>query len=188
MTFLKNHRKPNGHAGGNDRPGGRGGRTGANGHDPASTERGGTPRQRDQAASVDDRRLSLALDASSIHAPGTDCEAYAEVAPLRPNGASDRAGSKRRAKEKEPPPIPRGEFPLPSNPGEFVEEIHRNSDLFIAWLRLLNSKDEKIRQRAVEKLTEMRYKGAAALSDEAEQIVIDIDSAAARRAAEGAMK
>ncbi len=42
--------------------------------------------------------------------------------------------------------------------------------------------------RAVEKLTEMRYKGAAALADEPQQVDVDIDSAAARRAAEGARK
>lgn len=174
MTLIKNQRKPNGHAGEDDRPGGTGDRKGVNGHGPASTERGGIPRQRDRAASVDDRRLSVALDAGSIHAPGTDCEAYAEVASPPPNGALDKAASKRRAKDKEPPPLPRGEFPLPSNPGEFVEEIHRNSDLFIAWQRLLNSKDEKIRQRAVEKLTEMRYKGAAALADEPRRIIIDM--------------
>lgn len=66
--------------------------------------------------------------------------------------------------------------------------MHRRTDLFELWQKLLNSKDPKIQQRAVEKLTEMRYKGAAALADESEQIVIDIDSAAARRAAEGARK
>jgi hypothetical protein len=34
----------------------------------------------------------------------------------------------------------------------------------------------------------MRYKGAAAMADEPKPIIIDIDSAAARRAAEGASK
>lgn len=85
-------------------------------------------------------------------------------------------------------PIPGAEFPLPDNPGDFVEEIHRRADLFEVWQRLLNHTDPKIQQRAVEKLTEMRYKGAAALADEPQQIVIDIDSAVARRAAEGARK
>jgi len=98
------------------------------------------------------------------------------VAPLRPNGEQHEAGgnqpdpeTKTRTKK-----IPGGEFPLPDNPGDFVEEIHRRADLFIAWQKLLNSKDEKIKQRAVEKLTEMRYKGTAALADEPQQIVIDI--------------
>ena len=188
MTVTKNQQKPNGHAGGEDRPGGRGGRTGANGHAPASTERGGVPSQRDRAASVDDRKLSLAMDASSIHAPGTDCEAYAEVAPLRPNGASHEAAAEKPDAAAKKKPIPGGEFPLPADPGEFVEEIHRRADLFEVWQRLLNHEDPKIQQRAVEKLTEMRYKGAAALAEEPQQIVVDIDSAVARRAAEGARK
>jgi hypothetical protein len=79
-----------------------------------------------------------------------------------------------------------GEGPLPTDPGDFVEEIHQRVDLFEVWQALLNSKDDKIKQRAVEKLTEMRYKGASALEEERPQIVIDIDSAVARRAAQGA--
>src|SRR5713226_7293631 len=72
MTRRKTSSKTNGHAG----PHGR-----TNGHAPASTERGGILLQRDRAASDDASGASLALDASSIHAPGTDCEAYAEAAP-----------------------------------------------------------------------------------------------------------
>jgi len=165
VTNRNNQRKTNGPAG----PHGR-----ANGHVPASTERGGVPVQRDQAASDDARGASAAGAAHSASAPGTDRDACAEVAPPHPNGALCNAGSKRRAKDKEPPPIPGAEFPLPLNPGEFVEEIHRNTDLFIAWQRLLNSKDEKIRQRAVEKLTEMLYKGVAAMAEEPQPIIIDM--------------
>ena len=121
------------------------------------------------------------MDASSTLAPGTDCAAYAEVAPPssgRPNGhelvALDKTPKGGGEKEKEREPIPGGNFPLPQHPGEFVDEIHRNTDLFISWQELLNSKDEKVRQRAVEKVTEMRYKGTAALSDEHQRIVIDM--------------
>jgi hypothetical protein len=81
-----------------------------------------------------------------------------------------------------------GEGPLPEDPADFVEEIHRRVDLFQIWQELLKSQDEKIKQRAVEKLTEMRYKGAQSLAEEPQQIVIDIDSAVARRAAQGAPK
>lgn len=70
--------------------------------------------------------------------------------------------------------VPPGEGPLPENPGDFVEEIHKRIDLFKIWQGLLQNKDEKIKQRAVEKLTEMRYKGAAALEEEPQQIVIDL--------------
>jgi len=167
MSNRRNQQKPNGHAG----PQGR-----VNGHAPASSERGGIPTPRDRAASVDARRASTAMDASCITAPGTDCGAYAEVAPPHPNGhlllVAERPPD--RGSEKERENIPGGDFPLPLHPGEFVEEIHRNTDLLISWQELLNSKDEKIRQRAVEKLTEMRYKGAAALADEPRRIIIDM--------------
>ena len=188
MSNPKPAIKPNGHAG----PQGR-----VNGHAPDSTDWGGIPVPRDRAASDDTRRASAAMGASCTTASGTDCGAYAEVAPPhseKTNGHAlvaaekqPRNGSatKEDGKKKE---IPGGSSPLPEDPVEFVDEIHRNTDLFISWRRLLNAQDEKIRQRAVEKLTEMRYKGAAALSDGPQPIVIDIDSAVARRAAEGARK
>lgn len=160
--------KPNGYAG----PQGR-----VNGHAPASMKGGGIRVLRDQAASVDTRRASAAMDASCTLAPGTDCAEYAEVAPPlsgKPNGHPPDLASKPFKSRGENEPIPGGEFPLADNPGDFVEEIHRRADLFIVWQELLNSKDEKIKQRAVEKLTEMRYKGAAALADEPRRIIIDM--------------
>ncbi len=182
MTRRRNQGKPTGQAGPHGRTNGSGApdQVGVNGHAPASSERGGVPGQRDRAASVDARRASAAMDASSIIAPGTDCAGYAEVAPLRPNGERHEAdGNQPDPKTKTKPKtrtkkIPGGEFPLPDNPGDFVEEIHRRTDLFEVWQKLLNHADPKIQQRAVEKLTEMRYKGAAALADEPQQIVIDI--------------
>src|SRR5712664_1323179 len=149
MTRRNNQRKTNGHAG----PHGR-----TNGHAPASTERGGVPVQRDQAASDDAGRASLALDASNIHAPGRDCETYAEAAPPPPNGNAHVAEGESRDPTAGKEEIPGGEFPLPADAGEFVEEIHRRADLFIVWQGLLNSKDDKIKQRAVERLTDLRYK------------------------------
>jgi hypothetical protein len=143
-----------------------------NGHALASTERGGIPVQRDQAASDDAGRASLAMDASSIHAPGTDCEAYAEVAPPPPNGHLHEAAAGKRDSETEP--IPGGDFPLPADPTDFVEEIHRRADLLEVWQRLLNHSDPKVKQRAVEKLTEMRYKGVAALAEELPQFIFDM--------------
>jgi hypothetical protein len=165
MTRRKTSSKTNGHAG----PHGR-----TNGHAPASTERGGILLQRDRAASDDASGASLALDASSIHAPGTDCEAYAEAAPPPPNGHLQQSAVNPPDQQDETEPIQGGEFPLPDDPGEFVEEIHRRADLFELWQRLLNSKDPKIKQRAVEKVTEMRYKGAAALAEEPQQFNFDM--------------
>jgi len=165
VTHEKNQRKTNGQAGPHDR---------VNGHAPVSTERGGVPVQRDQAASDDTSRASLAMDAGSTNAPGTDCEAYAEVAPPPPNGHLHEVTSEPPEHGDQAEPIPGGESPLPADAGEFVEEIHRRADLFILWQELLNSKDDKIKQRAVEKLTEMRYKGAAAMTEEPQRIVIDM--------------
>src|SRR5260370_1085667 len=123
------------------------------GHALASTERGWIPAQRDQAASDDTRRASAAMDASSIIAPGTDCVEYAEVAPPRSNGDLVHVAVNPPEHVVEKEVIPGGEFPLPHGPSEFVEEIHPNAALFIVSPGLRNSKDEKIRQRAVAKLT-----------------------------------
>lgn len=169
MSNRNNQQKPNGHAGPQSR---------VNGHAPISTERGGILVPQDQAASDDARRASVAMGASCTNASGTDCGGYAEVAPPHSGNTNGHALV---VAEKPPKPdeekrerIRGGDIPLPLHPGEFVEEIHRNTDLFISWQELLNSEDEKVRQRAVEKVTEMRYKGAAALADEPQQIVIDI--------------
>ncbi len=79
------------------------------------------------------------MDASSIIAPGTDCAEYAEVAPLRSNGHPHNLASKAFKLRGENEPIPGGEFSLPENPGDFVDEIHRLADLFVVWQELLNS-------------------------------------------------
>ena len=179
MSSRKSSTKPNGHAGTPGRP---------NGHAPASTERGGIPERRGQAASDDASRAPVTGAAGFGTAPGTDCEACAVAAPLRPNGHEQQSAAPLTGQQDKSKPIPGGEFPLPEDPAEFVEEVHRRADLFEVWQKLLNHEDPKIQQRAVEKLTEMRYKGAAALADEPKQIVVDIDSAVARRAAEGASK
>lgn len=84
--------------------------------------------------------------------------------------------------------IPPGKDPLPDTPAEFVEEVHSKVDLIEVWHSLLRSEDEKVRQRAIEKLTGMLYENCAISAEEPQQIVMDIDSAVARRAAEGARK
>jgi hypothetical protein len=165
MTHRNTSNRTNGHAGSHGR---------TNGHAPASTERGGVPMRRDQAASDDDSRASVTGAAGFGTAPGTDCHAYVEAAPPPPDGMQHAAEGELPNPTAEKDKIPGGEFPLPADAAEFVEEIHRRADLFIVWQRLLNSKDPKIEQRAVEKLTEMRYKGAAALAEEPQRIVIDM--------------
>jgi hypothetical protein len=121
----------------------------------------------------------------------TDREACAEVAPPAPNEPAQPGSSSDHDTVENGTllrDIPPGEYPLPADVEEFVQEIHRKVDITEVWHGLLRNPDDKIRQRAVEKLTEMRYKGASALADESSQVVVDIDSAVARRAAEGAKK
>ena len=182
MSRRNNPAKANGHAGPQDRPNGGGpSLSGVNGHGPASTELGGMPEQHDRAVSNEVSGAIVAAGATSSSALDTVRQTCTAVAQPGAQMATADSGS---TKDE----IPGGEFPLPDHTGDFVDEIHRRIDLFAVWEKLLKSKDEKIKQRAVEKLAEMRYKGAAALADEPQQIVIDIDSAVARRAAQGARK
>jgi hypothetical protein len=183
MTRGRHSGKPNGHAGPQHR---------TNGHAPASTERDALPALRDQAVPDDASGASVATHSAHQAEPGADRIAYAGTAASRPNGAA-------RAHENEKPdttsgssnktsvqkPIPPGQGPLPAHAGDFVEEIHRRIDLIEVWHRLLASKDEKIKQRAVERLTAIRYKGDAAMEEEPQQIIFDIDSAVARRSSQG---
>ncbi len=162
MTHRTNSRKANGHAGPNGRP---------NGHGPASTERGG------HAASDDASGFPSANAAALAAAESTDRKAYAEVAPPPPNGAPRQVSAANNAnndKEKSEREVRPGRYPLPDNPGEFVEEIHRKVDLTEIWHGLLRSKDEKVRQRAAERLTDLLYKGAATSSEEPQQIIFDL--------------
>lgn len=85
--------------------------------------------------------------------------------------------------------IPPGSQPLPADGPGFVDAMHAHVDLYLACARLVKSGDEKIAQRMVERLLEMKFgKGLAANAEDSPELVIDIDSAAARRAAQGAKK
>ena len=208
MTQQRPSRKPNGHPGPNGRPNSHGpayapARPCLSGRQAAGGERGGasapacTDRLRGHAASDDASRdpvaLATACAATNLQTQAdTDCEAYAAAAPPPPNEAANRRSTRGNpagsAKDDHEVELPTGKYPLPDNPAEFVEEIHRKVDLTEVWHRLLRSKDEKVRQRAIEKLTGMLYDGGAISDEEPQQFVMDIDSAAARRAAEGAKK
>jgi len=82
------------------------------------------------------------------------------------------SSSAKKAKEK--PDLPAGEYPLPETAGEFVEEIHRKIDLTKVWHSLLRSEDEKIRQRAAERLTDLLYKGDPTSTEDPQQIIFDL--------------
>lgn len=179
MSDRKNSRRLNEHAGPPGHP---------NGHGPASAERGGVSvpvragRHGDRAASDDVSRTPVASAAAfpaaaspSLRA-GTDCEAYAEVAPPAPTGVATvlpetTSSASRQHNDEED--IPPGENPLPLDVEEFVQEIHSKIDLTEVWHSLLRSKDDKIRQRAVERLTDLLYKGPAASGEEPQQVIFD---------------
>jgi hypothetical protein len=102
------------------------------------------------------------------------------------NGNENMNGAKDK-KDKDLVDIPPGSEPLPADGPGFVDAMHKHVDLYEACARLVKSKDEKIAQKMSERLLEMKYgKGPTATAEEAPEIVIDIDSAVARRAAEGA--
>ena len=168
MTDRKISSRANGHAGPNGRP---------NGHGPASTERGG-PAASDDASGSPVARAAPYPVAAGLHLQvSTDRKACAEVAPPPPNGAAPQVSPRNNSSENKGKPereVPPGKYPLPDNPAEFVEEVHRKIDLIEVWHELLRSEDEKIRQRAIEKLTAMLYEDGTISSDDAEQIIFDL--------------
>lgn len=207
MTQQRTSRKPNDHSGPNGRPHGRG--PASTPAPPAGKERGGvlapacTDRHQDRAASDDASGISVASAAAYPAAAGphrwasTDREACAEAAPPAPNEIPQQPQSHKNTGEKtnthdgastttgsgDEQHVPPGNCPLPDNPAEFVQEIHRKIDLIEVWHSLLRSQDEKIRQRAIEKLTSILYDDFAISAEEPEQVVWDFDSADASRGA-----
>lgn len=179
-----------------------------NGHGPASPSRTAqeteAPLEKGRAASDDARDFPTAAAASSA-ATGTERDACAEVAPS-PGGGTNRRSTQGNAgagtgasrapsekdrtkdqSEKDTLDIPPGSEPLPGDGAGFVDAMHEHVDIYLACARLVKSGDQKIAQRMVERLLELKYgKGPTGTAEEEPEIVIDIDSAVARRAAEGA--
>jgi hypothetical protein len=118
---------------------------------------------RQLAASVDASGASAATAANSP-AAGTDHRACAEVA-----GSRNRKEAKPRV-PSEHEKVPPGMGAMPENRAAFAEAVFARVDLVGAWTRLVNCEDEKIVQRALEKLDEMKYE-ASASSDEPERFV-----------------
>jgi hypothetical protein len=167
-----------------------------NGHDRASSPGAAFPAPDGQgsAASVDASGASAASAAASA-AAGADREAYAEAAPApsgrerlrhaeaepRPrapgdahsgNPAAERSDTANKKKRRPTRPGP-GEKPLPDDIADFVDEVHSRIDVFEIVSDLLGSEDEKIKQRALEKILEMKYGRSAESSEEPVQIIMD---------------
>jgi hypothetical protein len=135
----------------------------------------------DRAASVDASELSVANAAVSSAVAGAEREATAEVAPSEGEGRRRLAGaaSPRKRKEKnateETKVVPGGSEPLPIDAEAFVDAVHSRVDLVLLEEKLLHSKDEKIVQRELAYLRELRYgKRAAPGDDEPTQIIFDM--------------
>ena len=155
--------------------------SGANGHTISLSEL-------DRAASVDASELSVANAAASSVVAGAEREAHAEVA--RSGGKGKRPGSApaasqshgrngaeeqgsvspaKKAKRKIPP----GTEALPVDGEAFVDAVHSRVDLVLLEEKLLNSKDEKVAQRELAYLRELRYGKRAPSGDDGPQQLID---------------
>jgi hypothetical protein len=168
----------------------------ANGQDRAASPDAALPAPDGQgsAASIDASGASAASAAASA-AAGADREAYAEAAHA-PNGrtrsrqakveprprvpgdvhsrdSADEKPDPDGEKEERPSRPGPGEYPLPDDIADFVDEIHSRIDVFEILSDLLGSKDEKVKQRALEKLLEMKYGRSAESSEEPVQIIMN---------------
>jgi hypothetical protein len=140
------------------------------------------------AASVDASELSVATAKALSAKASAEREACAEVAPVpgegkRPQSAGAASRSRRRKsgkKQKEASgadnerEIVPGLEPLPIDGEAFVDAVHTQVDLVHLEVELLSSKDEKIVQRELAYLRELRYGKRAPVSNEEPQIIFDI--------------
>ena len=146
------------------------------------------------AGSVDASEHPVAMAATPPVAAGADRDATADLAePVegkRPSGAKTASSSdakNQRARkpaeksdEREEPPIPPrnippGLEPLPEDAEAYVDAVHSQVDLVQLEVKLLQSKDEKIIQRELACLRELRYgKVAPDPGDEPPEIIFDI--------------
>src|SRR6266851_496712 len=117
-----------------------------------------------------------------------DREACADVAQAQGKGKrlraagtasrSHRKNSGKKGKEASaaaaPREVPPGLEPLPVDGEAFVDAVHRRVDLVLVEVKLLKSKDDKIAQRELAYLRELRYgKRAPSADDEPMPIIFD---------------
>jgi hypothetical protein len=143
-----------------------------------------------RAASVDASELSVANAATSSVAAGADREAYADVAQAQGKGkrpqtakAASRSRGKKSGKKKGKEAgeadarrdVLPGLEPLPVDGEAFVDAVHAQVDLVQLEVELLSSQDDKIVQRELAYLRELRYgKHAPSCDDEPPQIIVDM--------------
>lgn len=137
----------------------------------ADTPAASLPRQ---ASTEHTAYAEVALTLNGGKRPGqTEAVSRASGTPPRPDLAGPRvSGDDKGSAEAPRERLPGGEAPLPDDIADFVDEVHSRVDLFEVLTDLLNSKDEKIKQRALERILEMKYKHAAN-SEDPVQIILD---------------
>ena len=154
--------------------------SGANGNAISLSELG-------RAASVDASELSVANGAASSAATRADREACAEVAQAQGKGKQSPAagtvsrshntndGGQGAGEVESSRKIPPGLEPLPIDGEAFVDAVHSRVDLVSLEEKLLNSLDDKVVQRELAYLRELRYgKRAAPAGDDVPQIIVDM--------------
>jgi len=170
---MNSRNKPNGH-----------GALLANGASSATISSRGVGR----AASDDASDLSVANATASSAAAGAERDANADVAP--PQGERRRphtgeaaaqlklekdgknAGKEVTAQGRRK--LRRGLTPLPVDGEAFVDAVHKQVDLVRLEVDLLSSLDDKIVQRELAYLRELRYGKHAPASDDGPQIILDM--------------
>ncbi len=163
--------------------------SGANGGTVSLTEMG-------RAASVDASELSVANGAASSAVARADREACADVARSQGEGkrssgagTASRTHHKKRGKKtgtkagkkagsaSSPREVVPGLEPLPIDGEAFVDAVHAQVDLVQLEVDLLSSGDDKLVQRELAYLRELRYsKRAPSSDDEPAQIIFDMPS------------
>ena len=137
-----------------------------------------------RAASDDAREFAVASSVAGCAAASAGREACAEVAQApgegeqmlvgaapQSHGATEQQGAEA---EKDQSKVGRGRKPLPIDGEAFVDAVHSRVDLVKLEVKLLNSEDEKVVQRELACLRELRYGKRAALpGDEAPTIIFD---------------
>ena len=139
-----------------------------------------------RAASVDASELSVANAAASSAAARADREACAEVAQAQGEGKqspaagtasrshNEKDGSKEAGASKGSRKLLPGLEPLPIDGEAFVDAVHSRVDLVLLEVKLLKSRDDKVVQRELAYLRELRYgKRAPSTDDEPMPIIFD---------------
>jgi len=137
-----------------------------------------------RAASDDAREFAVASSVAGCAAASAGREACAEVAQApgegeqlvgaapQSHGATEPPGAEA---EKDQSRVGRGRKPLPIDGEAFVDAVHSRVDLVKLEVKLLNSEDEKVVQRELACLRELRYgKRAPVADDDAPQIVLNM--------------